>query len=242
MEQELRRLETVGKFRKFDFDLNGSLWGILKLASDICETPVAFITLIDEHDQWFKAKLGFDVACMPRNTSFCTHAIKQQDAMVVPDALADERFMDNPLVTGVPNIRFYAGAPLKAADGNNIGTLCVMDVHAKEITQGKLEHLEILAKQAMHLMELELTYKLLNEKILQVEQQNETLKNIAFIQSHEFRAPVASIMGLMNIIKEEEYDSPKEYLLLMEEAVRMLDQKIHIVVRSTEVTERNYMA
>ena len=239
--RETERLNAVKRFEIFDFDLNENLQGILKLAADIYETPVAFITLIDEHDQWFKVNKGFEVFRMPRNTSFCTHAIMQQEVMIVPDAREDARFINNPLVSKAPNIRFYAGAPLATNDGNNIGTLCVMDVNTKMIPEHKRVFLEILAKQSIHLMELELTYKLLNEKMQHIEVQNKVLMDIAFIQSHEFRGPVASIMGIMNLIKEEEYESPKEYLLLMEEAVQKLDEKIHIVVKSTEVVKETYM-
>ena len=241
-EAEALRVSAVNRFKTFNFDLNKNLDGILKLATDIYETPVAFITLIDEHDQWFKVNRGFDVLKMPRATSFCTHTITQHDVMIVQDASTDARFTNNPLVKNVPNIRFYAGAPLASADGNNIGTLCVMDTEVKEVPENKKALLEILARQAIHLMELELTYKLLNEKMSQVERQNDVLMDITFIQSHEFRGPVASIMGLMNIIKQEQYESPKEYLLLMEEAVTNLDEKIHIVVKSTEMAKSAYVA
>ena len=239
---ETARIIAVDRFKAFDFDLNLNIDGILKLAADIYETPVAFLTLIDDQDQWFKAKRGFEVFRMPRATSFCTHTIMQQDVLVIPDALIDTRFTHNPLVTNAPNIRFYAGAPLATYDGSNIGTLCVMDTKTKEISENKKELLAILARQAIHLMELELTHKLLDEKMQQVEKQNKVLMDIAFIQSHEFRGPVASILGLMNIIKEEKYKSPKEHLVMMEEAVNMLDEKIHIVVKSTEVAKQAYVA
>ncbi len=242
MSLEKARINAVDRFKAFDFDLNLNIDGILKLAADIYETPVAFLTLIDEHDQWFKAKKGFDVFKMPRATSFCTHTIMQQDVMVIPDALMDTRFTHNPLVINAPNIRFYAGAALATYDGNNIGTLCVMDTKTKEISENQKELLGILARQAIHLMELELTHKLLDEKMRQVEKQNKVLMDIAFIQSHEFRGPVASILGLMNIIKEEQYLSPKEYLQMMEQAVNLLDEKIHIVVKSTELAKQAYVA
>ena len=240
-ENEAARISSVNRFKEFDFDLDKNLDGILRLAADIYETPVAFITLIDEHDQWFKVKRGFEVFKMPRATSFCTHAIMHQDVMIVPDALLDNRFTKNPLVANAPNIRFYAGAPLAANDGQNIGTLCVMDTETKVIGENKRLHLAILAKQAIHLMELELTYKLLNEKMQQVEMQSKTLMDIAHIQSHEFRAPLCSIMGLMNIIKEDNYKQPNEYLQMMDEAIKTLDEKIHMVVKSTEMAKQAYI-
>jgi GAF domain-containing protein len=239
---ETNRLLAVRRFANFNFDLDKNLQGILKLATEIYETPVAFITLLDEHEQWFKVNRGFEVKTMPRDTSFCTHVIMDKDVMVIPDALTDKRFANNPLVDQAPHIRFYAGAPLATNDGHNIGTLCVMDTLVKEIPEDKKQLLGILAQQATHLMELELTYKLLSEKMTQVDTQNKVLMDIAFIQSHEFRGPLTSIMGIMNIIKEDDLQSPGEYLLMMEEAVNKLDEKIHIVVRSTEIAKQAYFS
>jgi GAF domain-containing protein len=237
---EKGRLVAVKRFEKYDFNLDENLVELLKLASSIYETPVAFITLMDEHVQWFKVNYGFEVQQMPRNTSFCTHAIEQPDTFVVPDAASDDRFANNPLVHNVPNIRFYAGAPLASQDGYNIGTLCVMDVRPKSISEAKRQQLKILAKQVIHLMELDIAYKLLDEKMQQIDVQNKTLLDIAFIQSHEFRGPLSTIIGLMNVIKEEEYHSPKQYLQLMEKAVAKLDDKIRLVVKATEVANVVY--
>ena len=237
---EAQRLHAVKQFIDFDFDLNKNLKGLLKLATEIYETPVAFLTLIDEQNQWFKVRRGFDVFKMPRSTSFCTHAIRNNVVMVVPDALKDERFVNNPLVTDAPNIRFYAGAPLATSDGNNIGTLCVMDTKTREVPEKKRVMLEILAKQAIHLMEMDMTYKLLNEKMELIEHQNKVLMDIAFIQSHEFRGPLTTIMGLMNLIKMDEYENPMEYLLMMEESISKLDEKIHLVVNSTYTVMNSY--
>lgn len=238
---EAERLNAVRRFEHYNFDLNENLQGLLKLATDIYETPVAFITLIDEESQWFKARVGFEVLSMPRKTSFCTHAIQQENTMVVSDAAQDNRFANNPLVNTAPNIRFYAGAPLASNDGYNIGTLCVMDVRPKEMPEYKKQQLQILARQAVHLMELELTHKLLSEKMLQVEQQNKALKDIAFIQSHEFRSPLSSIIGLMNIIKEADQNEQQPYLQMMESAVQKLDDKVREVVKSTEIAMNAYV-
>jgi len=241
MDPEIERLKSVKRFEQFDFDLNTNLRGILKLAAAIFESPAAFLSIIDDENQFFKVCHGFDVQQMPRVTSFCTHTIQQGRAFVVNDAKGDDRFSGNPFVANSPNVRFYAGAPLTDHDKQSIGTLCVMDTNAKAISPDQVQSLEILAQQAIHLMELELTYKLLNEKMVQVAVQNKALMDIAFIQSHEFRGPLSTIMGIMNIIKEDNYESPKDYLLMMEKAVNALDEKIHVVVRSTEDARAAYV-
>ena len=111
----------------------GKLQDIVDLASQMTGVPVAFITLIDKEIQWITVKHGYPIDQMPRNTSFCTHAIQQDDVMVVPDAALDDRFKSNLLVTHAPLVRYYAGISLKGAEGHNVGTLCVMDVQTHSL-------------------------------------------------------------------------------------------------------------
>lgn len=100
---------------------------IAEFAAQEFDVPIALISLIDENRQWFKAKVGIDVCETTRDISFCGHAILQPELFIIPDARADERFADNPLVTNPPHVVFYAGAPLKLASGFTIGTLCLID-------------------------------------------------------------------------------------------------------------------
>ena len=239
---ELERLKAVKRFDHFDFNLNKGLEDILTLAADICETPVAFITLVDDKSQWFKVCKGLEVFEMPKEVSFCQYTIMESEVMVVPDPTLDDRFKDIPLVAEAPHIRFYAGAPLATDNGQNVGTLCVFDGKSKNLSDEKKNLLGILAKQAIHLMELEVCLMEIQQKNKQIEKQTNALIEIAFTQAHEFRGPLSTIMGFMNIIKDDEYESPKEHLMLMEHAVNKLDEKILLVVKSTQMVKELYEA
>jgi PAS domain S-box-containing protein len=127
---------------------------LILLAGTICDVPIAYMSLIDGDRQWAKATLGYKLKETPRDATFCGHAILGRDVLVVPDARADVRFADNPLVLDGPRIRFYAGAPLTTPDGHAIGALCVVDSQPREIGVGQLACLEALARQVMSQMEL----------------------------------------------------------------------------------------
>ena len=124
---EAERLSALYSYGVLDTGFEERFDRIVRLASLILCTPIALISLVDKDRQWFKASVGLDVRETARDISFCTHAIKGTEVFVVPDAIQDKRFANNPLVAGKPDIRFYAGAPLIGSKGHAVGTLCVID-------------------------------------------------------------------------------------------------------------------
>ncbi len=127
---------------------------VTRLASYVCKTPISVISLIDEDRQWFKSKVGIDVSETPRHLAFCNHAIMQDDLFVVEDATKDERFANNPLVTGGPEIRFYASCPLITENGYGVGTVCVIDRVPRQLSAEQRDCLQSLGRQVMAQFEL----------------------------------------------------------------------------------------
>lgn len=356
--EELERLQAVHRFLTLKISKEKELQEIVNLAAEICETPIALITLIDKDTQHIKFRVGTELKKTTREEAFCNHVIKQEDVMIVQDALLDTRFVNNPLVTDVdgPNIRFYAGSPLTTHDGQSLGSLCVLGQEARQLSDVQERMLKILSKQVIHILEFDFSLNLLKEQFLEAKSseiklraffesssschlligkafevihfnkalanfiyavyhvevvpgikatdylqenyipdfvenynkalsgkavkverkltfgekelwwnitydpaknnegeiigvsfnatditerkadeqkillQNESLKKIAFIQSHELRKPVATIIGFMNLFKTEAYHTNKEDLMMMEKAVDELDQKIRTIV------------
>jgi len=148
-ENEKERLAVLKEYNILDTIKEEEFNRLVKLASLICEVPIALVSLIDEDRQWFKARVGIDVEQTPRDISFCQHAIMTNDLFEVEDATKDERFKNNPLVTGFPNIKFYAGYPLKDPQGYNLGTLCTIDRVPKKLDKNKSLALKLLAEEVV---------------------------------------------------------------------------------------------
>jgi GAF domain-containing protein len=153
-ENEAARLETLRQYQVLDTDSEDVFDELTRLAAYICDTPTALISLIDVNRQWFKARVGVQARETPRNISFCGHAINHRGCFIIEDALFDERFVDNPLVTNEPFVRFYAGMPLLSPEGFAIGTLCVMDRKPRQLDDKQVEALSMLANQVMSQLEL----------------------------------------------------------------------------------------
>ncbi len=153
-QNESQRLGALRGYEILDTEAERKFDDLTLLAKHICETPIALLSFVDSDRQWFKSRIGLTIPQTPRAVSFCDYAILEEDVMVVRDAAADERFADNPLVTGEPGIRFYAGAPLITATGHALGALCVIDHAPRDLTDEQLEALRALARQVVAQLEL----------------------------------------------------------------------------------------
>ena len=151
---EAERLQALHQFAILDTSPEAAFDRITNLAARLFNVPIALVSLVDEERQWFKACYGLDTRQTGRDISFCAHAILRHDLMVVPDATLDPRFATNPLVTGPPHIRFYAGAPLRTPEGLNMGTLCIMDTAPRELSAAEQATLTDLAVMVVDGMEL----------------------------------------------------------------------------------------
>lgn len=151
---ERRRLSALKSYGILDSPNEPEFDAIVHQAKRALDVPIVLISLVDEHRQWFKARVGLDASETPRCISFCTHALYGPSVLVIPDAREDERFAANPLVTGEPHIRFYAGAPLKAGKDRRVGTLCVIDtVPRAGLSDQQEQQLTRFAAQTMTAME-----------------------------------------------------------------------------------------
>ena len=160
---EAERLAALRRYEILDTPQEAAFDDLVMIASAVCGMPMSSVSLIDLDRQWFKARIGLADAETSRDISFCAHAILNPDeVMVVPDAMEDPRFRDNPLVLSNPAIRFYAGAPLLGAEGLPMGTLCVMDRQPRKLEAHQIDALNALSRQVSRLLEIRQTSRALN--------------------------------------------------------------------------------
>ena len=205
---EVERLKALHRYNILDTSEEAAFDDLTALASYICGTPIALVSLVDAHRQWFKSKVGLEATETPRELAFCAHAIASPSTpLIVPNTLEDERFATNPLVLSDPNIRFYTGVPLITPDNFPIGTLCVIDRIPRRLTSEQIEALRALARQVITQMELRLALQ--KEKEL-----NELKSRFISMTSHEFRTPLTSILGSAELLEHYSHKWPEEKKLV----------------------------
>lgn len=206
-EHESARVEALRSYAVLDSPPEAAFDAVVRLAANVCETPVALISLVDEARQWFKARLGWDRAEVPREIAFCAHAIEGDELCLVPDARADRRFFQNPLVIGEPYIRFYAGMPLITSDGFALGTLCVIDHEPRPaLSSRQSKCLALLAKEVVTQLELRRALRQSNEGNMALHEINSELEAFSAAVAHDMRAPLRHIDAFASMLREHTTD------------------------------------
>lgn len=213
-ENEDHRLDALFRYDILDTPNERSYDDLVSLAAAICGKPIALVSLVDNHRQWFKAKFGLEASETPKDVAFCSHALLQKDVFVVENALEDERFSDNPLVVNAPNVIFYAGAPLITPDGHGLGTLCVIDNKPGSITEEQKQALKTLANQVISLLEL----KRQNKKAIEANQEKRLLIRLL---AQEIRTNFNTITSSTKLIKKR---LPEDASAGLQMLVRSIDE------------------
>lgn len=234
--KEKERLALLDSYSILDTLPEKDYDNLTQLAAEICQTPISLITLLDDKRQWFKSHYGLEASETPIEDAFCAHAITGDDPIfTVENAKEDIRFKDNPLVTGNPNIAFYAGIPLKNANGLPLGTLCVIDNKPRTLTQSQKESLDILSEQVINLLELRKNKlelerahrklkkfsKKLEKKVFQRTNQLEIktiklelmindLESFNHICSHDLQEPLRKIQMFISQVSDTEFNNLSE--------------------------------
>lgn len=208
--QELDSYSILDTLPEKDYD------DITAIAAEICDTQISLISFIDDKRQWFKSSHGLDAKETPKAYAFCAHAINAPEkAFVVENARNDNRFYDNPLVTGQPQVTFYAGTQLMSENGLPLGTLCVIDDKPKHLTKKQLDSLNALGRQVMHILNL-------RKAKLSLETKNKELDRFAYIAAHDLKSPLANISSITRLFLEEYKSS------VVQEGIEM----IHLIEKS----------
>ena len=230
---EPERLATLQSYQVLDTLPEQEYDDIVAIASQICDTPIALVSIVDEKRQWFKARVGVDVDHTDRDAAFCAHAIlNQTEVLNVPDATKDPRFVDNPLVTGQPHIRFYAGSPLVTPDGVPLGTLCVIDSQPRQLTNLQQESLQALGRQVMSLLELRRRTNHLDFYRKELERSNRELQEFAYVAAHDLKEPLRGISNLADFLVADHGDQ------LSEEATGQIERVKHLTDRMQMLVSR----
>nr|WP_294781137.1 ATP-binding protein [uncultured Flavobacterium sp.] len=226
-ENELQRLAALKRYNILDSLPDNAFDDATKLVAYICGVPIAHISFIDEDRQWFKSEIGIGVSEIPREISFCQYTILDSKMVEINDTFLNERFKDDPNVTGGFNVRFYAGIPLTTPDGYNIGTLCAIDHVVKELNDNQRNALSIVAKHVIAQLEV-------GTKNAQLDAQRKIAEKAVLARdsflanmSHEIRTPLNSIIGFTDLLAQTELDEvQRDYI----ESVQIAGENLLLIV------------
>lgn len=202
-EAEQERIRALERYQVLDTPAEEEFDELTALASFICGTPISLISLITQDRQWFKSRIGLDLPETHRSISFCRYAIGGEGLLEVKDTLQDERFRENPLVQGSPNIRFYAGSPLVNDEGQQLGTLCVIDTVPRTLTPEQKRALDILAKQVVAHFELRLKKQQLEKEEQRLKEANQKLEQFVRMVSHDLKGPIHNLQSVAEWLEED---------------------------------------
>ncbi|MEJ7692918.1 GAF domain-containing sensor histidine kinase [Daejeonella sp.] len=232
LENEAERLLALQSYHIFDTAEEKDFDDLAALASAICQIPIALITFIDDKRQWFKSHHGTDFTENERGLSFCTHAIaSSNDIMIVPDAKKDSRFADNPIVTGGPEITFYAGVPLINEDGYALGTMCVLDQQTHDLSEYQIEALKTLARQVVDKLELRRKVAILEKSNESLMSANVLIQKFASMAAHDIKNPITSISLTSQALKRR-YEKSGD-----ESSLKLVDMNIEATKNLLELVD-----
>lgn len=207
---------------------------ITRIASEICNTPISLVSIIDSTRQWFKSRQGLDAPETPRELAFCAHAILTPDEIFeVPNSLEDERFHDNPLATGAPHVVFYAGVPLVTEEGMPLGTLCVIDNKPKTLTEDQRTTLRALGNQVARMLELHRKTQALDRARQELEHINIELDKFAKLTASDLKSPIGTIVDLSKLIAEKYGNAVDDEGLRMLRQIRSCGNNVRRMINDT---------
>jgi len=201
--EELERLNSLRSYLVLDSESDKEIDCLTELASEICETPISLVSLVDSDRQWFKSKVGLQASETSRDIAFCAHAIVQsEEIFIIEDATKDDRFFDNPLVVNAPLVIFYSGVVLKSDTNYPLGTLCVIDNKPRKLNEKQIRALKTIAGQIMNLLNYKKVFRIEKELRVQLSQKNQELESFAAIAAHDLKSPLINIMSIVNLFSK----------------------------------------
>ena len=236
------RSAAVQRYQENNMKNLKNLDDVVNLASKICDAPIAYISLIDDENQVYIAKRGLEIEAVIRSQSFCNETVQQDDLIVIDDISKHPVYCKSPSVESEPYLRFYAGMPVKTYEGQNVGTLCVIDVKPKKLNAHQREGLKMLSSHVVYLLELRVALnvvaeqkKIVDSDALLMEKfkaQNEQVKSMAKFLAHQVSGPVATMKGLIQLIDSLALEESREYVPLMDLVVQQMDEAVRLVAAS----------